>query len=110
MPANIQTYVPPFIKTICKSKDTAFSCYTKDTVFLVPTAKVLAKVVDGIGAMDMNKNYSTARFLRKRLKRTVHYGTLNYSHQVAPQASKLVFEAVDSGKRSEATNSSFPFC
>lgn len=26
----------------------------KDTVFLIPTAKVLAKVVDGIDAMDMN--------------------------------------------------------
>lgn len=26
----------------------------KDTVFLIPTAKVLAKVVDGIDSMDMN--------------------------------------------------------
>lgn len=26
----------------------------KDTVFLIPTAKVLVKVVDGIDAMDMN--------------------------------------------------------
>lgn len=26
----------------------------KDTVFLIPTAEVLAKVVDGIKAMDMN--------------------------------------------------------
>lgn len=51
---NIQTYVFPFIKQIGEGKDTAFSRYMKDTVFLIPTAKVLAKVVDGIDAMDMN--------------------------------------------------------
>lgn len=54
MLTNIQTYVFPFIKTIGDGKDTAFSRYMKDTVFLIPTAKVLAKVVDGIDAMDMN--------------------------------------------------------
>lgn len=54
MLSNIQMYVFPFIKTIGEGKDTAFSRYMKDTVFLIPTAKVLAKVVDGIDAMDMN--------------------------------------------------------
>ena len=54
MLVNIQTYVFPFIKTIGVGKDTAFSRYMRDTVFLIPTAKVLAKVVDGIDAMDMN--------------------------------------------------------
>ena len=53
MLANIQRYVFPFIKTIGEGKDTAFSRYMKDTVFLIPTAKVLAKVVDGIDALDM---------------------------------------------------------
>ncbi len=54
MLSNMQMYVFPFIKTIGEGKDTAFSRYMKDTVFLIPTAKVLAKVVDGIDAMDMN--------------------------------------------------------
>ena len=54
MLSNIQMYVFPFIKTIGEGKDTAFSRYMKDTVFLIPTPKVLAKVVDGIDAMDMN--------------------------------------------------------
>lgn len=53
MLTNIQTYVF-LIRTIGEGKDTAFSRYMKDTVFLIPTAKVLAKVVDGIDAMDMN--------------------------------------------------------
>lgn len=52
--STIQTYVFPFIKTVGEGKDTAFSRYMKDTVFLIPTAKVLAKVVDGIDSMDMN--------------------------------------------------------
>ena len=52
--SNSQNYVFPFIKQIGEGKDTAFSRYMKDTVFLIPTAKVLAKVVDGIDAMDMN--------------------------------------------------------
>lgn len=51
---TVQQYVFPFIKTINTGKDTAFSRYMKDTVFLIPTAKVLAKVVDGIDDMDMN--------------------------------------------------------
>ncbi len=54
MLANVRTYVFPFIKSIGEGKDTAFSRYMSDTVFLIPTAKVLAKVVDGIDAMDMN--------------------------------------------------------
>ena len=44
MLTNIQTYVFPFIKAIGEGKDTAFSRYMKDTVFLIPTAKVLAIV------------------------------------------------------------------
>lgn len=51
---NIRNYVFPFIKTIGRGKDTAFSRYMKDTVFLIPTGGVLAKVVDGIDALDMN--------------------------------------------------------
>ena len=52
--SNIQTFVFPFIKTIGEGKDTAFSKYMEATVFLIPTPKVLAAVVDGIDAMDMN--------------------------------------------------------
>lgn len=51
---NIRMYVFPFIKTIGHGKDTAFSRYMKDTVFLIPTPNVLAKVVDDMDAMDMN--------------------------------------------------------
>jgi len=52
--STVQTYVFPFIKQIGEGRDTAFSRYMKDTVFLIPTPKVLAKVVDSIDAMDIN--------------------------------------------------------
>ena len=51
---TVQNYVFPFIKQIGEGRDTAFSRYMKDTVFLIPTAKVLAKVVDDIQALDLN--------------------------------------------------------
>ena len=51
---TVQNYVFPFIKNIGEGKDTAFSRYMKDTVFLIPTPKVLAKVVDGIDDLDMD--------------------------------------------------------
>lgn len=54
MLVNIQTYVFPFIKAIGEGKDTAFSRYMKDAVFLIPTARVLSKVVGDIDSLDMN--------------------------------------------------------
>ncbi len=50
----VSQYVFPFIKSINTGKDTAFSRFMKDAVFLIPTAKVLAKVVDDMDNMDMN--------------------------------------------------------
>lgn len=52
--SNVQEKVFPFIKKMGGSKETAFSKYMENAVFLVPTSKVLAKVVDGIDSMDMN--------------------------------------------------------
>ena len=49
----VSGFVFPFIKSIGQGRDTAFSRYMKDAVFLIPTARVLAKVVDDIDAMDL---------------------------------------------------------
>ena len=51
---TVQNYVFPFIKQIGEGRDTAFSRYMRDTVFLIPTPKVLAKVVGDIEALDLN--------------------------------------------------------
>ncbi len=51
---TVKDYVFPFIKQINNGKDTAFSRYMKDAVFMVPTPRVLLKVVDGLDALDLN--------------------------------------------------------
>lgn len=51
---TVRNNVFPFIKQINNGKDTAFSRYIKDAVFLVPTPRVLVKVVDGLDELDLN--------------------------------------------------------
>ncbi|XMB73094.1 class I SAM-dependent DNA methyltransferase [Mycoplasmatota bacterium WC30] len=50
----VKDKVFPFIKQINNGKDTAFSRFMKDAVFMVPTPRVLIKVVDGLDALDLN--------------------------------------------------------
>ena len=51
----VRTYVFTFIKTVNgEGKDTAFSKYMSDAVFLIPTAKVLAVCVDELNDIDMS--------------------------------------------------------
>lgn len=52
---TVRTYVFAFIKTVNgEGKDTAFSRFMSDAVFLVPTAKVLAVCVDELNSIDMS--------------------------------------------------------
>lgn len=50
----VKDRVFPFIKQINNGKDTAFSRFMKDAVFMVPTPRVLVKVVDGLDHLDLN--------------------------------------------------------
>lgn len=52
---TVRTYVFEFIKTVNGAgKDTAFSRFMRDAVFLIPTAKVLVVCVDELNAIDMS--------------------------------------------------------
>lgn len=52
---NMTDKVFPFIKTeMHDGKDTAFARYMKDAIFMVPTARVLVKVVDALDSLDLN--------------------------------------------------------
>lgn len=52
---TVRNYVFPFIKTVNgKGKDTAFSRFMSDAVFLIPTPKVLAVCVDELQGIDMS--------------------------------------------------------
>jgi len=52
---NMNDNVFPFIKEgLSAGKDTAFAKYMKDALFLVPTPRVLVKVVTALDSLDMN--------------------------------------------------------
>ena len=52
---NMNEKVFPFIKEGLNSgKDTAFARYMKDALFLVPTPRVLVRVVDALDSLDLN--------------------------------------------------------
>lgn len=52
---NMMDNVFPFIKTdLGGGKDTAYAKYLKDALFLIPTARVLVRVVDALDSLDMN--------------------------------------------------------
>ena len=52
---NMTDNVFPFIKEgLVSGKDTAFAKYMKDAIFIVPTARVLVRVVDALDDLDLN--------------------------------------------------------
>lgn len=52
---NMTDNVFPFIKNeLNEGRDTAFAKYMKDALFLVPTARVLVRVVDALDSLDLN--------------------------------------------------------
>lgn len=52
---NMTDNVFPFIKNELHSgRDTAFARYMKDAMFIVPTARVLLRVVDALDSLDLN--------------------------------------------------------
>ncbi len=51
---TVRDKVFPFIKQINNGKDTAFSKYMDNAVFMIPTPRVLVKVVDGLDDLDLN--------------------------------------------------------
>ena len=52
---NMTDNVFPFIKNeLHAGKDTTFAKYMKDALFLVPTARVLLRVVDALDSLDLN--------------------------------------------------------
>lgn len=52
---NMTDCVFPFIKNdLHAGKDTAFARYMQDALFLVPTARVLVRVVDALDSLDLN--------------------------------------------------------
>lgn len=50
---RMRDYIFPFMKNLSGGKDTAFARYMKDSIFMIPTPRILAKVIDGLDGLDM---------------------------------------------------------
>lgn len=50
----VRNNVFEFIKHIGTGEESAYSRYMKNAIFLIPNARTLTKVVDGVDALDMN--------------------------------------------------------
>jgi len=50
---RVKDFVFPFMKSLSGGKDTAFARYMKDSIFMIPTPRILVKVIDGLDALDM---------------------------------------------------------
>jgi type I restriction enzyme M protein len=55
---RMRDYIFPFIKNLNGGKDTAFSRYMKDSIFIIPTPRILVKVVGGLDDLDMTNKDS----------------------------------------------------
>jgi len=54
----MRDYIFPFMKNLSGGKDTAFARYMKDAIFMIPTPRILVKVIDGLDALDMTNKDS----------------------------------------------------
>lgn len=72
---TVKDKVFPFIKQINNGKDTAFSRYIKDAVFMVPTPRVLLKVVDGLDELDLDNKDIMGDVYEYLLSKTSKSGT-----------------------------------
>lgn len=50
----VRTDVFVFIKNLGSGKDTAFSRYMENALFMIPNERTLSKIVEGINGLDMN--------------------------------------------------------
>lgn len=56
--SRMRDYIFPFMKNLSGGKDTTFARYMKDSIFMIPTPRILTKVVDGLDALDMTNKDS----------------------------------------------------
>ncbi len=53
MLSTVRNDVFVFIKNISSGKDTSFSRFMKDTIFMIPNERTFSKIVDGISDLDL---------------------------------------------------------
>ena len=51
---NVRMNVFPFIKNLNSGRESAYSRFMENATFLIPNARTLVKVVEGVDGLDMN--------------------------------------------------------
>ena len=86
MLSTVRNDVFVFIKNISTGKDSSYSRFMKDTIFMIPNERTFTKIVDGISGLDLNDKdamgdvyeYILVRWLPAvRTDSSVHRGILS---------------------------------
>ena len=89
---NMNEKVFPFIKNeLNAGKDTAFAKYMKDALFLVPTARVLVRVVDALDSLDLNNKDIMGDVYEYLLSQIAQSGT-NGQFRTPRHITKMIVE------------------
>ncbi len=94
---NMTDKVFPFIKEeLHAGKDTAFAKYMKDALFLVPTARVLVRVVDALDSLDLNNKDIMGDVYEYLLSQIAQSGT-NGQFRTPRHIIKMMVELMNPG-------------
>ncbi|MEK3913216.1 class I SAM-dependent DNA methyltransferase [Paenibacillus sp. FSL H7-0331] len=65
----------PFIKSLHGDKDSAYAKYMGDAIFMIPTASMLVRIVEGIATIDMNDRDTKGDLYEYLLSKVATAGT-----------------------------------
>lgn len=75
MYAVVSKEVFPFIKKLHNKRDSAYSRYMEDAIFMIPTPQLLAKIVDGIDHIPMKERDTQGDLYEYLLSKVATAGT-----------------------------------
>ena len=104
---NMNERVFPFIKNeLSAGKDTAFARYMKDALFLVPTARVLVRVVDALDSLDLNNKDIMGDVYEYLLSQIAQSGT-NGQFRTPRHIIKMMVELMQTANKRHFTTGMF---
>ena len=89
----VQEDVFPFIKEMSKNKDSGYSKYMEDAIFMIPTPVILEKLVSSIDKLDLNSKDSKGDIYEYMLSKLSTAG-LNGQFRTPRHIIKMIVELV----------------
>ena len=91
---TVQNKVFPFIKNMDANKDSAFSKYMRDAIFIIPTPQMLEKIVTGIDGLDFGEGDHKGDLYEYLLSKVATSGT-NGQFRTPRHIIKMMVELMD---------------